>query len=256
MSQCVFEFLPRSSFFSLHWGSDWFRLRSSDKANLAQTTSSSRPATRRRPTCKSVGSSVRWINNDSIAHELVLDFSDGVSSPLLDLQPGADFTLAFSDAETVTFRSEDDPGVTGTIVVGSSAPAPTATSTTAASTATTVAPTATSTTVPQSTATTQPANTATATTAASTATPTTAPQSTATSPAGGSATATPTTPAGASATSTATTQPATTATAAASTVTHGAGSVSHLATAIRVRDNLAEYSTAHVHTRGQFDLRG
>lgn len=121
-----------------------------------------------------VGSSVRWVNNDSVSHELVLEFSDGFIFPLLDLQPGADFTLVFTEAETVLFRSENDPGVQGTITVGTPSTTPTAT---------TVPPTATS--APASTATAAPAtSTPTTVSAANTATPSP------TSPSGSTATAT------------------------------------------------------------------
>lgn len=69
-----------------------------------------------------VGASIRWVNNDTKVHELVLKFDDGFVLPLPDLEPGADFTMAFTDAESLLFRSVNDPGVRGTITIGTRAP--------------------------------------------------------------------------------------------------------------------------------------
>jgi hypothetical protein len=158
----------------------------------------------------SIGSSVNWINNDSIEHSITLEYGeDGFVFSSFALAPGDQFTAAFPDAEVVIFRSEDDPRVTGTITIGTPPPTPTtvpaATATTAApaATATSAAATATSP-APQPTATTA-APIATATSPAQAATPTrtatrpaatptrtaTRPASTATAPGGPNATSTP-----------------------------------------------------------------
>lgn len=76
-----------------------------------------------------VGASIRWINMDAKSHELVLEFSDGFELPLLTLQPGSDFTMAFTDSEALLFRSLNDPGVSGSITVGTASPVSTPTPT-------------------------------------------------------------------------------------------------------------------------------
>lgn len=112
-----------------------------------------------------VGASIRWVNHDTKSHELVLRFDDGFVLPLLDLQPGADFTMAFADNEALKFLSRNAPGVSGSIVIGSASPLPTYATVTAPTTrqnpsqplsttepviATTATPTATSAVAPTS----------------------------------------------------------------------------------------------------------
>lgn len=73
------------------------------------------------------GASIRWINMDAKSHELVLEFSDGFELPLITLEPGSDFTMAFTDSEALLFRSLSDPGVSGSITVGTATPVSTPT---------------------------------------------------------------------------------------------------------------------------------
>ncbi len=107
-----------------------------------------------------VGASIRWINSDSKAHELVLEFDDGFVLPLLNLEPGTDFTMAFTDSEALLFRSLNDAAVTGSITISTATPLNTPAPTTGAP-------------IPSATAvSTSPAIAATATPRPATATPT------------------------------------------------------------------------------------
>ena len=61
-----------------------------------------------------VGTTVRWTNNDTIAHDATSNTSVWASG---NLAPGATFDFRFQSAGTFPYHCTIHPGMTGTIVV-------------------------------------------------------------------------------------------------------------------------------------------
>jgi plastocyanin len=64
-----------------------------------------------------VGSTVKWMNNDTIAHSVVADggaFNSGT------IAPGGQFSFVFSTAGTFAYHDASRASVTGTVIVSAS----------------------------------------------------------------------------------------------------------------------------------------
>jgi plastocyanin len=66
------------------------------------------------PLSTTVGSTIRWMNNDNVVHTSIADSGAWNSG---NLQPGGQFTFTFQSAGTFTYHCSIHPGMVATVTV-------------------------------------------------------------------------------------------------------------------------------------------
>ncbi|HEY7442160.1 MAG TPA: plastocyanin/azurin family copper-binding protein [Vicinamibacterales bacterium] len=66
------------------------------------------------PLSTTVGSTIRWMNNDNVVHTSI---ADGGAWNSGNLQPGGQFTFTFQSAGTFTYHCSIHPGMVATVTV-------------------------------------------------------------------------------------------------------------------------------------------